>query len=112
MPDSPRTAFALLKYGISETILADSTKVSKVELEGLQAPHLQRLRVNAADWDENVFVTVDRNSNASRAQLHAEGPPLLRLGLLLVQPLLCPSATEAQTSSSCRNTPSSMHRNP
>jgi len=62
----PETAFALLKYGISETILADSTKVSKVELEGLQALTSNGFASNAADWDENVFVTVDRNSNASR----------------------------------------------
>ena len=56
----PETAFAVLKYGISESVLEDSTKVSKKEYEILQGITSYGFASNAADWDRDVFVTRDR----------------------------------------------------
>lgn len=56
----PETAFALLKYGISETVLQDSTKVSKYEYNRLKAISSIGFSSNAADWDKDFFKTVDQ----------------------------------------------------
>lgn len=63
----PETAFAMLKYGISNSVLQDSTKVSSAEREALEAISSYGFYSNAADWDEDEFVTVDkfRNKNSS-----------------------------------------------
>lgn len=58
----PETAFAILKYGISDTVLGDSTKVSKDEYTRLQAITSYGFASNAADWDREVFFTQDRFS--------------------------------------------------
>jgi len=56
----PETAFAMLKYGISNTILQDSTKVSTDEYTRLQALTSVGMPSNAASWDEDYFLTYDR----------------------------------------------------
>jgi len=56
----PESAFAILKYGISETVLSDSTKVSTDEYTRLQAITSVGFASNAADWDQNDFYTIDR----------------------------------------------------
>lgn len=64
----PETAFAILKYGISESVLTDTTKVSTSEYEGLQRLASNGFASNAADWDGDVFLTVDRFSNYTVAR--------------------------------------------
>lgn len=59
----PETAFAMLKYGISETILNDTTKVSTAERIELQNITSYGFSSNAIDWDDDIFVTVDRFAN-------------------------------------------------
>lgn len=56
----PETAFAMLKYGISETVLQDSTKVSKYEYNRLKNITSRGFASNAADWDKDYFKTVDQ----------------------------------------------------
>lgn len=56
----PETAFALLKYGISGSILGDSTIVSRNEFARLQAITSIGMASNAASWDEDYFLTCDR----------------------------------------------------
>lgn len=56
----PETAFALLKYGISNSILEDSTIVSRDEYARLQALTSIGMASNAAWWDEDYFLTCDR----------------------------------------------------
>lgn len=56
----PETAFAVLKYGISDTVLEDSTKVSKKEYEILKGIASYGFASNAANWDEEIFITRDR----------------------------------------------------
>lgn len=63
----PETAFAVLKYGISDTVLEDSTKVSKAEYEILKSITSYGFASNAADWDDEVFITRDRQSGGENA---------------------------------------------
>ncbi len=61
----PETSFAILKYGISETILQDTTRVSTDEYTRLKAIASEGFSSNAADWRQEVFLTVDRLVDAS-----------------------------------------------
>lgn len=65
----PETAFAILKYGISETILKDSTKVSTDEYTRLSAIASVGFASNAADWDQERFTTFDRISATDDEEL-------------------------------------------
>lgn len=60
----PETAFAVLKYGISNTVLQDTTKVSTYEYDILQSIASVGLSEgnNAARWSETQFVTYDAQS--------------------------------------------------
>ncbi len=63
----PETAFAVLKYGISDTVLGDSTKVSKAEYEILKSITSYGFASDAADWDDEIFITRDRMSGGNNA---------------------------------------------
>ena len=55
----PETAFAILKYGISDTVLEDRTKISLDEYTRLKEITSYGFASNAADWDEDIFITRD-----------------------------------------------------
>lgn len=74
----PETAFAVLKYGISDSVLADSTKVSKKEYEILQSITSYGFASNAADWDEDIFITRDRVAGGENASGSTQGGGSLR----------------------------------
>jgi hypothetical protein len=74
----PETAFAVLKYGISGSVLEDSTKVSKKEYEILQGITSYGFASNAADWDEEIFVTRDRVSGGETSSGMNQGGGMLR----------------------------------
>ncbi len=74
----PETAFAVLKYGISESVLSDSTKVSKKEYEILQGITSYGFASNAADWDEDIFVTRDRQAGGESSSGSSQGTGSLR----------------------------------
>ena len=74
----PETAFAVLKYGISDSVLGDSTKVSKSEREILQSITSYGFASNAADWDEDIFVTRDRVSGGESSSGASTGAGSLR----------------------------------
>lgn len=74
----PETAFAVLKYGISDSVLEDSTKVSKKEHEILQSITSYGFASNAADWDEEIFVTRDRVAGGENASGSTQGGGSLR----------------------------------
>lgn len=59
----PETAFALLKYGLSNTVINDTTKVSSSERLGLKSITSYGFSSDAADWDEDIFYTADRFAN-------------------------------------------------
>ena len=62
----PETAFAVLKYGISESVLKDRTKVSQEEYDRLeQITSYYNGASNLADWDEEEFHTKDQYPNNS-----------------------------------------------
>ena len=63
----PETAFAVLKYGLSETVLQDSTKVSKAEYEILKGITSYGFASNAADWDKENFRTRDQQSGGNNS---------------------------------------------
>lgn len=56
----PETAFAMLKYGISNTVIEDSTIVSRDEYARLQALSSVGMASNAGYWDADYFLTSDR----------------------------------------------------
>lgn len=56
----PETAFAILKYGISESVLNDRTIVSQDEFDRLQNIKSYGFASNLADWDEDIFHTKDQ----------------------------------------------------
>ena len=74
----PETAFAVLKYGISDSVLEDSTKVSKKEYEILKGIASYGFASNAADWDEEIFITRDRQAGGESSSGAATGGGNLR----------------------------------
>ncbi len=56
----PETAFAVLKYGITETVLNDRTKISQEEYNRLSKVSSYGFASNLADWDEEKFIDAER----------------------------------------------------
>lgn len=63
----PEIAFAVLKYGLSDTVLKDPDKVSAAEYEILQGITSYGMSSNAADWDEDIFRTRDQQSGGNNS---------------------------------------------
>lgn len=59
----PETAFAVLKYGLSDDVIADTTIVSKNEYDRLALINSFGFQGNFTDWDEDYFVNVWNNSS-------------------------------------------------
>jgi hypothetical protein len=75
----PETAFAVLKYGLTETVLNDRTKISQEEYDRLSQVSSYGFASNLADWDDDVFVDQESrffggsNRQANQMGIHALG---------------------------------------